>query len=103
MQRKRRNKLWKLILMLTLCGAALLPVGVVRAGGTTPVDPLPLPGAPPDPGTGDPDSPDTGKSLPKPGPIHGKAGQVPQKQDAFSVWMRLRMIFASVYRMLFRF
>ena len=107
MQRKAHNRLWTLILMLLLCGASLGPAAYVARADISPVDPVP--GSPPgDPQAGDPDSPDTGKSLPAPGGHRGNTGQTlrvttaPQ-QGGWGIWLlRLRMAFASMYRFLFR-
>ena len=108
MRRREHNRLWTLILMLLLCGASLAPAARVARADTTPTDPVP--GSPPgDPGAGDPDSPDgSGRSLPAPGAHRGFSGQsirvttAPQ-QGGWGVWLlRLRMAFASVYRVLFR-
>jgi hypothetical protein len=106
MRRKAQNRLWTLILMLLLCGAGLAPAARVARAGTAPSDPVP--GAPPsNPGAGDPDSPDTGRSLPAPGSHGGTAGQSTRlstsQPSGWSIWMlRLRVIFASFYRTLFR-
>ena len=106
MRRKAQNRLWTLILMLLLCGAGLAPAARVARADAAPTDPVP--GAPPSgPSAGDPDSPDSGRSLPAPGSHRGTTGQstrvsMPQP-SGWSIWLlRLRVIFASLYRTLFR-
>jgi hypothetical protein len=107
MRRKAHNKLWTLILSLLLCGASLAPPSArVACADTSPTDPVPgVPG--PGPGAGDPDSPDTGKSLPTPVSHRGFTGQsarVAAPQGSLGIWLlRLRMAFASVYHFLYRF
>jgi hypothetical protein len=106
MRHKAHNKLLTLILTMLLCGASLAPAARIARADTAPVDPIP--GAPPsDPGAGDPDSPDTGKTMPAPGGHRGSTGQtvhVTAPQQGMSIWLlRLRMAFSSVYRFLFRF
>ena len=107
MRRKAHKRLWTLILMMLLCGAGLAPATRVARADTVPTEPVP--GSPPDPGAGDPDAPDHGKSLPSPGSHRGNTGQTIRvttapPQGPMSIWMlRFRMAFASVYRFLFRF
>ena len=106
MRRKAHHKLWTFILMLLLCGASLAPVARVARADATPTDPLP--GSPPgDPQAGDPDVPGNGRGMPKPGSTRGAGGQTigvmaPQRAP-LSIWLRLRMAFAVMYRTLFRF
>jgi hypothetical protein len=107
MRRKAQNRLWTLILMLLLSGASLAPAVRVARADVSPTDPTP--GAPPgDPQAGDPDSPDTGRSLPAPGAHRGNAGQAIRVtaapwQSGWGIWLlRLRMAFASVYHFVFR-
>lgn len=107
MRRKALHRLWTLILMSLLCGAALTPSTRVARAYTAPTDPVP--DAPPGTGptSGDPDGPDQ-KQMPKPGAgrgVGGRSGGVtaPQ-QSGWDMWMlRLRMAFGFVYRFLFRF
>jgi hypothetical protein len=105
MRRKAHNRLWTLILMMLLCGSSLAPGARIARADTAPTDPAP--GTPPDPHGGDPDDPNT-KSLPGPGSHRGSFGQTIRvttaPQSPLSIWMlRLRMAFASVYHVLFRF
>jgi hypothetical protein len=108
MRQKAQNRLWTLIFTMLLCGAALVPGARIARADTAPVDPVP--GAPPsDPQAGDPDSPDDGtRSTPAPGGHRGATGQTLRvtttaHPGSFGMWMlRLRMAFASVYRVLFR-
>jgi hypothetical protein len=106
MRRKAHNRLWTLILMMLLCGASFAPTTRVARADSTPADPVPgIPGG--DPGAGDPDAPDNGRNLPRPGSTRGATGQtirVTSPQSPMSMWMMsLRVAFASVYRFLFRF
>ena len=106
MRRKAHNRLWTLILMMLLCGASLAPGARIARADNAPVDPVP--GGSPGPGAGDPDSPDSGRSLPGPGSHRGSTGQTIRvttaPQSPLSIWLlRLRVSFASVYRFLFRF
>jgi len=105
MRRKAQNRLWTLILMLSLCGAGMASATRVARADQSPVDPIP--GAPPgDPQAGDPDAPGGGKSLPKPGSGRGASSQPSYRNVSpgmFGMWMlRLRMAFAAVYRVWFR-
>jgi hypothetical protein len=106
MRRKAHNKLWTLILSLLLCGASLAPPSArVAYADASPTDPVPGTGG--GQGAGDPDSPDTGKSLPTPIGHRGFTGQsarITAPQGTFGIWLlRLRMAFASVTHFLFRF
>jgi len=104
MRRKSLHRLWTLILMLVLCSGASLAPGarIARAGAIPSADPSP--GGPVNPGAGDPDDPQTGKSA-KPGSSRGALGNpAPLMQSGWSMWMlRFRMAFAATYRFLFRF
>ena len=104
MQRKAQNRLWTLILMLLLCGAGLGPAASVARADWSSSDPVP--GPPPNPGAGDPDNPDTGKTLPSPGSHHGATAMrvtTSPQQGGWGIWLlRLRMAFASIYRTWFR-
>jgi len=107
MRRKAQHKLWTLILLMLLCLSGLAPGARIARAGTLPSDPVPT-GPPSGPQAGDPDDPDSNKSLPKPGTSRGVAGPSSgigmPRQSTMSMWMlQFRMAFASVYRFLFRF
>ena len=105
MRRQVHNRLWTLILSMLLCGACLAPAVRIARADSAPTDPVP--GAPPgDPQAGDPDFPGNGRGMPKPGSNRGAGGQtaaVTSQRSSISIWwLRLRMAFAAVYRVLFR-
>jgi hypothetical protein len=102
------NRLWTLILALTLVagGTVTLP-GHVRADAV-PGETAPPPN--PDPkGGGDPDWPDGGKSSPRPGPTRGASSpgirtMTVDRLGPTGRWMwSFRVAVSAVYRMFFRF
>lgn len=104
MQRKAHNRLWTLILMLSLCATVMGPAARIARADSTPIDPVP--GAPPDPQAGDPDSPSDGRQLQKQGNNRGNTGHAVVASPTLStygMWMlKFRMAFAAAFR-LFRF
>ena len=99
------NRLWTLILALTLVagGTGALP-GHVRAD-SVPGETEPPPN--PDPRGGDPDWPGGGKSSPRPGPTRGASSPGIRSVDRLGPtgkWMwSFRVAISTVYRMFFRF
>ena len=103
---KASNRMWTLILALTLvAGGTVAWPSHVRAD-YAPGETSPPPG--PDPGEGDPDWPDGKTSMPKPGPTRGVASPgyrtvAPERMGLSGKWLwSFRVAISTIYRTYFR-
>ena len=109
MRRNAHNRMWTLLFTLLLCVASTVSLpSHLRADVVPSSDPAPP--TPPDPQGGDPDWPTNIGHSPKPGAARGRnlavarGNNAAARRDQFSVWMiRVRMAFATGFRVFFRF